>query len=410
MHTDFTLVIPTYNRPEQLNKLLAYLGREQAKFPILVLDSSSTDNKEKNQQIIKTLDLPITYIDYDQNTKPFDKFHDGVSRVKTSFCQLCADDDLILVKELEQCVAQLKQQPDASVVHGYYFTFLECSAQGGIDIPQILYYSPTIDAAEPLARLRNLFSQYQALTYGIYRTPILANILKTIKNVDRILARELLASALAVVYGKAIRLPLFTHGRNQGASESYQYWHPLEWLARTPQGLFGEYKLYRNTLVEEIIKASDNKPKPKEEVERLVDLIHMHYLLRHAPQGSYEFLMDNIMQGKSVDELWPAHAVQIPLIHAAHATRLQGQSNQAQEPRQNPTGWLERIISKISKHKTRPEEPKNDEPPALPVLENVTTSVRSYRLHRNFLSPNIEGLTVKADHITRLTMALDNYY
>lgn len=428
MQSDFTLVVPTYNRPKQLAKLLSYLAREQASFPIFVLDSSHPEHRIENQRIVTTSGLSISYKEYDQTIKPFDKFYDGVSQVPTEFCQLCADDDLILVKELGLCVEQLKLHPKASVVHGYYFTFLEDEIPGGMDISQILYYSNTIDAEQPLLRLRNLFKQYQALTYGVYRTAILKRILHTIKNVDRILARELLASALAVVYGHAIRLPLFTHGRSQGASESYQYWHPLEWLMKTPQGLFNDYQRYQKILVTETINAADNGVLLKEEVERKIDLIHLSYLLRHAPKDSYEFLMDKIMQDKGVDDVWPALEVQLPLIHAAHAeasdreasesTRLNTQKISASVSeliQNNPAiavgakcsaiRWLKSFIAKLFKNNSILG--KMVEPPS---MKKMVTEVRTYRLHPNFLVPKLEGIRVTTEDITRLTKALDNYY
>jgi glycosyltransferase domain-containing protein len=396
VQSEYTLVVPTYNRSKQLERLLSYLTRENAAFPILILDSSHEEHRLNNQAIIKQSSLKIYYCEYDTSIKPFDKFYDGVTQVKTLFCQLCADDDFILVKEIPQCIQSLKAHPDASVVHGYYFSFFECDVQKSMDISQILYYTPTNDAVEPLLRLRNLFKQYQALTYGVYRTPILKRILHTIKDVNRILARELLASALAVIYGKIIRLPCFTHGRSMAASESYQFWHPLEWLVRTPEGLFSEYKDYKKILVAEIMSLPNNGSL-KEEVERKVDLIHVDYLLHHAPLNAYEFLMDNIFSGKAVDEIWPDHAVQIPLIEAANTQHKACPALTFTMRVFRKLRGLLGIKSVQALEGRYPEETK--------------TSVRTYRLHQNFLEPMVGySISVKPNDISELTMALDNYY
>lgn len=395
---EYTLVIPTYNRPQQLERLLSYLARENAGFLILILDSSHEAHRSSNKAIIKQSSLKIDYREYDVSIKPFDKFYDGVAHVKTPFCQLCADDDLIMVDEIPRCIQSLITHPDASVVHGYYFAFFECETQKSIDISQILYYTPTNDADEPLLRLRNLFKQYQALTYGIYRTPILQHILYTVKSVDRILARELLASALAVVHGKIIRLPCFTHGRSMSASESYQFWHPLEWLVRTPEGLFSEYKDYKKILVAEMMGLSNNVL-TQAEVERKVDLIHFDYLLHHTPLNAYEFLMNNVFLGREIDEVWADHAVQMPLIQAAN--NIQKKALLA-ESVDITTRVFKKLRGLLQKKSVRPLEQQ--------YPEEAKTSVRTYRLHKNFLEPEVGySISVNVNDVSKLTMALDNY-
>src|SRR5262245_1015915 len=55
----FTLLIPTYNRPADLARLLVYLARRGAAFPIHVLDSSTPDVREANAALVARLDLDV---------------------------------------------------------------------------------------------------------------------------------------------------------------------------------------------------------------------------------------------------------------------------------------------------------------------------------------------------------------
>ena len=48
---DFTLVIPTYNRPQQLQALLTYLGAQQLQCRVLILDSSQPPQRRANLKI-----------------------------------------------------------------------------------------------------------------------------------------------------------------------------------------------------------------------------------------------------------------------------------------------------------------------------------------------------------------------
>lgn len=404
MESNFTLVIPTYNRPAQLERLLNYLVREKADFSILILDSSASQFRSEVKQIVKNKsDISIRYLEFDETIKPFDKFYEGLCQVKTEFSQLCADDDFILVDGIKKCVAKLKSNSTASVVHGHYFSFLECEVQGGMDVTQIVYYSSTIDSPRPLVRLKDLFNHYQALTYGVYRTSILVKILGSIKNVEQILARELLASALAVVYGKAIRLPIFTHGRCSGPSQSYQYWHPLEWLFKSPQGLFSAYQGYRATLVTEILNLPTNKD-TKENIEKMLDLIHMGYLLHHAPSDSFGFLLEKTLQGDKLDDLWPAPEVQIPLTFAAK--KIPGSWQNVR--RTLITRVTDKILRLYNKYNEKKAE-KNNSSEELSV-KNIITQSRSYRLHPDFFAPTYCDKQITEKEITELTIALDNYY
>ena len=165
----------------------------------------------------------------------------------TEFCALCADDDLVVLDGVQRCLDALRANPQASVAQGYSFSFL-CQHNGDMDLGNILYFTSTIDDATPLARLAKLFARYQAATYGNYRTPVLQRIFDTLKPMRSILARELLGTALAAIEGQMIRVACFSHGRSMDASESYEHWHPLEWFAKEPQGLFSEYHFYRELM------------------------------------------------------------------------------------------------------------------------------------------------------------------
>ena len=228
---DFTLVIPTYNRPKQLQALLTYLAAQQPQCRILILDSSQPEQRHANRQIAGLTNFNLEYVEFSSETHPFDKFREGLHKVTTEFCALCADDDLVMLDGVQRCLDALRSNPSASVAQGYSFSFL-CQHNGDMDLGNILYFTPTIDNSTPLARLAKLFARYQAATYGNYRTPVLQRIFDTLKPMRSILARELLGTALAAIEGPMIRVSCFGHGRSMDASENYEHWHPLEWFAK----------------------------------------------------------------------------------------------------------------------------------------------------------------------------------
>jgi hypothetical protein len=229
---------------------------------------------------------------------------------------LCADDDLVVLDGVKRCLDALRCNPQASVAQGYSFSFL-CQADGNMDLGNILYFSSTIDDPTPLARIAKLFARYQAATYGNYRTPVLQRIFDTLKPMSSILARELLGSALAAIEGQMIRVACFSHGRSMDASESYEHWHPLEWFAKDPQGLFSEYRSYRELMAQAVLKRPDNTLDAAA-VRRILDLIHLRYMVKHAPDGALAFITEQKRLGVPFEGYWPRPEIHQPLYEAAH--------------------------------------------------------------------------------------------
>jgi glycosyltransferase domain-containing protein len=312
---DFTLVIPTYNRPKPLEALLAYLRAKKQRCRILILDSSLPQQREVNRSVIALTDLKIQYSEFPSEMHPFDKFREGVHQVTTEFCALCGDDDLVVLDGVERCLDTLRHNPQASVAQGYSFSF-QCQPNGDMDLGSILYFTSTVDDATPLARLAKLFSRYQAATYGNYRTPALQRILAAIRPMTSILGRELLGSALAAIQGQMIRVPCFSHGRSTDASESYEHWHPLEWFAKDPQGLFSEYCVYRELMEQAVLEQPDNNLDAAA-VRRILDLISLRYLIKHAPDGALAFMTQQKLFGAAFGDYWPRPEIHQPLYEAA---------------------------------------------------------------------------------------------
>jgi glycosyltransferase domain-containing protein len=334
---DFTLVIPTYNRPKPLAALLSYLRADRSPCRVLVLDSSRPRPRAATRKIAEAANLELDYVEFPSETHPFDKFRDGVHRVTTEFCALCADDDLVVLDGVERCLEALRSNPRASVAQGYSFSFL-CQPNGDMDLGNILYFSSTIDDATPLARVAKLFTRYQAATYGNYRTPVLQRILDMLKPMTSILGRELLGSALAAVEGQMIRLPCFSHGRSMDTSESYQHWHPLEWFAKDPEGLFAEYYAYRQLVAQAVLARPDNTLDAAA-VRRVLDVIHLRYMVKHAPDGALAFIAEQKMAGVHFDDYWPRQEIHQPLYEAACiGTSVSASSRATPEQRRHSGG------------------------------------------------------------------------
>jgi glycosyltransferase domain-containing protein len=313
MH-DFTLVIPTYNRSQRLSALLGYLEAQNADCRVLVLDSSCPEALAANRERTAASSLDLEFAEF-PDLEPSEKWRQGLRKVRTPFCGLCADDDLVILEGVRHCLVNLRSNLAASMVQGYSFSFLS-RPDGDMELNGIVYFRPTIDDPSPLERLDKLFQQYQALTYGVFRTPTLQRILDALQSLTQTLARELLWSALTAIGGHVIRLPHFSYGRGMAPSADRDYWHPLEWFSKDPDSLFAEYLRYRELTTAAIFKRPDNEHQ-LDEIHSMLDLVHLRYLAQHMPDSTVQFIVEQQIAGANFAEYWPRHEIHLPVYDAA---------------------------------------------------------------------------------------------
>jgi glycosyltransferase domain-containing protein len=314
MMRDFTLIIPTYNRAQLLAALLGYLEGEKADCRILVLDSSRPEILAANRARVAASNLDVEFAEFPDGNL-VEKWRQGIHKVSTPFCALCADDDLVILGGVRRCLDTLRGNPAASVVQGYSFTFLP-RLNGDIELNNIVYFTPSIEEDSPLERLAKLFERYQAPSYGVFRTEALQRTYDLFRPLTKTLLLELLWSALTAIDGHIIRLPDFSYGRSMGPSAAYDHWHPLEWFCKDPDGLFAEYLRYRELLAAAVMRQPDNEQE-FDEVHHVLDLIHLRYLAKHAPDAALEFIAEQQMACVQFSEYWPRHEVHLPLYTAA---------------------------------------------------------------------------------------------
>ena len=204
-HSRYTLLIPTYNRPEHLRRLLGYLAARRFEFPIRILDSSSGGALSKNRQTVGEGGLDIAHEVYDPAIPIHKKAELGIASVESTYCSLCADDDVLFTDELNGLLDILDANPDLAVAHGYYVNFRPGE---DFDIWYTDYSAPSIVAEDALARLAEQMSDYQAIFYGVHRTSTMKTIRVPLDRVKSLWAKELLTSTLALIDGGMCRISM----------------------------------------------------------------------------------------------------------------------------------------------------------------------------------------------------------
>ncbi len=204
-----TILIPTYNRPDYLKRILSYYNDYQIAYNIIVADSSSDENKELNKKAISPFsNLNISYINnYPLELNPYYKLADALNSVNTKYCVFCADDDFITPNGINQSVDFLENNPDFTVAHGRYISFRLEKTRGKKErfCWGPTYYShKSIAFSDPKSRLSHHPSEsFIPSFYAVPQTDI-SNLSwgETLKSTGDYRFGELLPSMLTLIYGK----------------------------------------------------------------------------------------------------------------------------------------------------------------------------------------------------------------
>jgi len=276
-----TILIPTYNRPGYLKRILGYYNDFRVAYNIIVADSSSDEIKKANEETISSFsNLGLKHLSYPPEVNPYLKIADAIGHVNTKYCVICADDDFTTPNGINQSVNFLESNPDSAIAHGRYISFwLERRGNGQYFRWQPTYSALSITFEHPEQRLTYHLSNYCTPTlYAVHRTALLRLIVaETLKaKLDTLLFSELLVSMLAVVYGKTKHLDVLYAGRDATSIRSV-HWPTLADLIRA--GTYDiEYGKFRDCLA---IHLSNNSQLDLLNSKRVVDEAMSAYMKKY---------------------------------------------------------------------------------------------------------------------------------
>ena len=243
MLEEVTVIIPTYNRPRQLLRLLDYYS--QYRICILIADST-----------IKPFQLPAKFKNveyYHFPNYPYVKKLPLIyKKVKTKYVVFCADDDFVAPIGIEACVDFLEKNPDYISAHGHYLRFHE-EKSGKITAWPTYLYSLNIDINSniPSERINQLLSNYAQLLYAVVRTKDakkVYSLLEKNKQISNDNLVELTQAILLCIFGKSKILPVLYDVRESTPNSAGTYINSLEIISIDPK-----YKKEYNTWLQLLI-------------------------------------------------------------------------------------------------------------------------------------------------------------
>ena len=274
-----TILIPTYNRPKYLKRILGYYNGFEENYNIVIADSSLNNNKEINKKnILLFSNLDIIYLDhYSSKINPLHKFADMVNYVEKKYCVFCADDDFIIPNGINQSVTFLEKNSDFSVAQGRFIGFsIKNSKNKGLKqfhwAP--LYTNKSTIFSDPKDRMYEHLSNYNLPTiYAVHRTDLLKMIFEdTVEYTNDGKFGELLPSMLDLIYGKMKKLDVIYSARESIIGSGGQAGKSLEDFIKN--GTYEKkYTKFKNCLAKHLIKNSQmNGYEAKELIDKAMSV------------------------------------------------------------------------------------------------------------------------------------------
>ena len=280
--SDITVIIPVHNRVLFLPQIFEYYSKlgNRIKPKIIVADSSSPDNLEKNKTVIgQYANLNIFHLSVQTSGRTlFDKIIESLNYVDTEFCVCCADDDFITVSGLEETILFLKNNLDFVAAHGNYISFYTKTNRKNNREEfywQPIYFNHSIESNLPSDRLTDQFLNYKQTLYAVHRTRDMKRIYDEARKnlnteVKMLLFSELLSAKLAAIMGKIKDLQIFYSARREHAIYQGQHikWPLIRDYAEDGR-LEGESIEFKECIVKNLLSAQPDLS--QEKVRKLVN-------------------------------------------------------------------------------------------------------------------------------------------
>lgn len=206
-----TIVTPTFERPDFLNRKLYHFSIQNCQNRIIIIDTSSEENLKKNEHTIKkySKELNLDFQHLQQNHHFIEKIFMAVNQSQTPYTVISFDDDFLNLDNAFEGCRFLHENQDYSSTTGYtlnltkpriFTTSLPC-------VP-ILGKSDVYDDSDPLVRAQNFRkgSRNKNPLFNVWRTNILKVLLEPVAKAPWKKYSELLFDYAATISGKTKKI------------------------------------------------------------------------------------------------------------------------------------------------------------------------------------------------------------
>ncbi len=234
-----TLLIPTLNRSDFLQRLLDYYAATGYRHDILIGDASDEARASKMREVVKQFDskLRIRYRHLPGQSIAHTVFTLN-KEVETPYATLVPDDDFITTQGIEQAISFLEVNKEYTAANGQAIIFFLKQSGCSGEFKEIGHYKMQgLEWDTGADRLKNILSDYFVALFSVHRTEAWKSMWRPVEAMrDTAFAAELLPCCLSACYGKIKHLTTLYlirqgHDRRNILKDIYDWvtsreWHP----------------------------------------------------------------------------------------------------------------------------------------------------------------------------------------
>ncbi|GBF32287.1 glycosyl transferase group 2 family protein [Desulfocucumis palustris] len=309
-YNNFALIIPTYNRPRYLSRLLYYINNQYSRVAprILVLDSSCQENKIINQKIIDNFQgLDLDCLSFNSDISVFEKIFQGIEDIDTDYICLCADDDFIKEEGLFRSLIALERDSSLFSVKGRNLFYVKDIS----NLKEYDFFAGLYDS-DPIKRLELInHGFFPSLFYQVFRTKELKEIYRFLVRNKELLPynntfQEYLFYYMVVLTGKIGKIDVDFNIRDKGVAREQAFTNfPHAVLDKT----FNEdYIRFKRSFLQycKIVGVFGEK------LDKKIDTIFSNFLVfflgipkEYVIQTNSQFDLKELEKGMKKSSLWP---------------------------------------------------------------------------------------------------------
>jgi glycosyltransferase domain-containing protein len=205
------IIIPTYNRPSLLNRILQYyseqIGQSNYDYKIIIGDSSDIKNKKINEKIILSFNnIKLRHILFSSDINAHIKIGRLVNETNDKWCVICADDDFVAPYGIEQSIDFLRHNPDYICAQGHYiFFYTKYTKDQQTFFWKPVYSTKSIETESNISRLTYHLTHYNLPTlYAVHNSKFLKKSYNLLSEyeIDPSFFGELFPSLITILSGK----------------------------------------------------------------------------------------------------------------------------------------------------------------------------------------------------------------
>ncbi len=202
-----TILIPTLNRSEFIQRLLTYYSSVDFKGYIFIGDSSNDDHARRSQQAIARFQDKLKIIYRYYPSPPYTNnalcLQEMIELTPTPYAVYAGDDDFVIPSTLARCAAFLDNHPDYSAAHGLSVNFYKATGAYG-PISRLEYaVGHTLESASAVERWKGYMRHSHSPQYYLHRVETWRRMYQDISTVPiNYLGVEVLPCSFSAILGK----------------------------------------------------------------------------------------------------------------------------------------------------------------------------------------------------------------